>query len=85
MIMQEQATSTTNQQGTDLLRNRFMYRNATELGRGWRFSFVGTGENVNVLRPTLAYAPPSEGAGPAGDDVVACRTVGQGLSGVDSP
>src|SRR6266568_3497263 len=52
VIMQEQATSTTNQQGTDLLRNRFMYRNATELGRGWRFSFVGTGENVNVLRPT---------------------------------
>src|SRR5438128_9339597 len=31
-VIQEQATSTTNQPGTDLLRTRIMYRNATELG-----------------------------------------------------
>jgi hypothetical protein len=62
VVLQEQAASTTSQQGTDLLRSRFMYRNATELGGGLRFSFVGTGENVNVLRPTLAYEPPSNSA-----------------------
>ena len=62
VVLQEQATSTTNQQGTDLLRSRFLYRNATELGAGWRFSFVGTGENVSVLRPTLAYEHPSDAA-----------------------
>jgi hypothetical protein len=62
VVLQEQATSTTDQKGTDLLRSRFMYRNATELGGGLRFSFVGTGENVNVLRPVLAYEPPSSSA-----------------------
>jgi hypothetical protein len=62
VVLQEQATSTTNQQGTDLFRSRFMYRNSTELGEGWRFSFVGTGENVSVLRPTLSYEPPSGSA-----------------------
>ena len=62
VVLQEQATSTTDQKGTDLLRGRFMYRNATELGAGWRFSFVGTGENTDVLRPSLAYDPPSKSA-----------------------
>jgi len=61
-IIQEQATSTTDQAGTDFLRSRFMYRNATELGKGWRFSFVGTGENFDVLRPKLAYESPSKSA-----------------------
>src|SRR3954466_10080680 len=32
VILQEQANSTTGQKGTDSLRSRFMYRNATELG-----------------------------------------------------
>jgi hypothetical protein len=62
IVVQGQATSTTNQKGTDLRRSRFMYRNATELGGGLRLSFVGTDENVNVLRPALAYDPPSKSA-----------------------
>src|SRR5437667_1675261 len=37
IVLQEQATSATNQPGTDLFRSRLMYRNATELGSGWRF------------------------------------------------
>src|SRR5207248_9165112 len=42
VVIQEQATSATNQQGTDLTRSRFMYRNATEVGRGFRFSLTIT-------------------------------------------
>jgi hypothetical protein len=61
-VIQEQATSTTNQPGTDLLRTRVMYRNATELGGGLRFTLTVTGENVNVPRPALAYDLPSGSA-----------------------
>ncbi len=62
VILQEQANSTTGLPGTDSLRSRFMYRNATELGGGWRISFTGTGENLSVLRPSLTYEPPSNSA-----------------------
>src|SRR5438445_8175262 len=61
-VIQEQATSTTNQPGTDLLRTRVMYRNATELGGGLRFTLTVTGEHVNVPRPALAYDLPSGSA-----------------------
>src|SRR5439155_1567254 len=61
-VIQEQATSTTNQPGNDLLRTRVMYRNATELGGGLRFTLTVTGENVNVPRPALAYDLPSGSA-----------------------
>jgi hypothetical protein len=40
------------------LRNRFMYRNATELGKGFRLSAVVVGETLAAPRPKLAYDPP---------------------------
>ena len=59
-VLQQQDTSTTSKAGSQLFRSRFMYRNATELGRGFRFSATITGENVNVLRPAVAYEPPTQ-------------------------
>jgi hypothetical protein len=58
-VSQQQDTSTTDKAGTQLLRNRFIYRNATELGRGFRFTARATAETASALRPTLAYSPPS--------------------------
>src|SRR5205823_5279831 len=46
----------------ELARARFIYRNATELGRGFRFSFTATGENTDVPRPSTVYEPPSKSA-----------------------
>lgn len=54
-IMQQQDTSTTNKSGTQLFRSRFLYRNATELGAGFRFTATLTGENTSVPRPSLPY------------------------------
>ena len=59
LVMQQQDTSTTAKAGTQLFRNRFLYRNATELGRGFRITATVTGENTSVTRPTLSYEPPS--------------------------
>jgi hypothetical protein len=62
IVMQQQDTSTTNKAGTQLFRSRFMYRNATELGQGFRFTGTITGENTAVPRPTLVYDPPVHSA-----------------------
>ena len=35
-----------------------MYRNATDMGKGWRISTVVTGYNDSALRSTSAYNPP---------------------------
>jgi hypothetical protein len=35
VVMQQQDTSTTDRPGTQLFRSRFLYRNATELGKGF--------------------------------------------------
>jgi hypothetical protein len=61
-VMQQQDTSTDNKAGTQLFRSRFIYRNATELGKGFRFTPTITGENTSALRPSLAYDPATSSA-----------------------
>ena len=56
-VMQEQVTSTTDQPVTNLFRPRLMYRNATELGKGFRLSAVVTGETESAPRPAMKYDP----------------------------
>ena len=60
LVTQQQDVSTTGKPGTQLFRNRLMYRNVTDLGRGFRFTATITGENVSVPRPSLAYDPPAK-------------------------
>lgn len=60
VVMQQQDASTTGKAGTQLFRSRFLYRNATELGKGFRISATLTGENQDVLRPSLSYDPPNK-------------------------
>jgi hypothetical protein len=55
---QEQLSSSTNAPVLGLMRARFMYRNATDLGKGFRFSGIVTGENERAPRPSLKYEPP---------------------------
>jgi hypothetical protein len=57
-VGQEQLSTSTNAPLVGLFRGRFMYRNATEFGRGIRFSAVIVGENESAARPSLAYEPP---------------------------
>jgi hypothetical protein len=61
-ILQQQDTSTDNRPGSQFFRSRFMYRNATELGGGFRISATITGENFAAPRPALAYEPGSNPA-----------------------
>lgn len=56
-VMQEQGTSVGSQPYTNFFRPRFMYRNVTELGRGFRFSGTVTGETESAARPSLPYDP----------------------------
>jgi hypothetical protein len=56
-VTQGQVSSLTNEPVLDTLRARFMYRNATELGKGFRLSAVVTGENESSKRPALNYEP----------------------------
>ena len=60
MVFQDQNTSTTDRPGTQLLRNRFIYRNATELGHGFRLTALVTAETDHAPRPALAYDPPTQ-------------------------
>jgi hypothetical protein len=57
-VGQEQVNTSTNSPMVGLFRGRFMYRNATEFGRGFRFSATVVGENESVPRPSLSYEPP---------------------------
>ena len=59
VVLQQQDVSTTGKPGTQLFRARFIYRNATELGRGFRFTGTITGENTSVVRPSLPYEGPA--------------------------
>ena len=59
-VLQQQDVSTTGKPGTQTFRSRFMYRNATELGKGFRFTATITGENLSAPRPSLAYDLPSK-------------------------
>ncbi|HTS25923.1 MAG TPA: hypothetical protein VMH81_08605 [Bryobacteraceae bacterium] len=58
-VMQQQDASTTDKPGSQLFRNRFIYRNATELGHGWRITATVTGETASAPRPTLSYDLPT--------------------------
>jgi hypothetical protein len=61
-IVQQQDTSTDGRPGSQFFRSRFMYRNATELGGGFRITATITGENYAVPRPALAYDSGSRAA-----------------------
>jgi hypothetical protein len=52
---QEQVSTSSGAPVRGILRSRFFYRNATELGKGWRFSAVVAGENESAARPNLGY------------------------------
>jgi len=56
-ITLEQITSSTGQPWTGLLRARLMYRNAFDLGNGFRVSSILSFENVSAPRPSLSYEP----------------------------
>ena len=57
-VGQEQLSTSTNAPLLGLFRGRFMYRNATEFGGGFRFSATVVGENESAARPSLVYEPP---------------------------
>jgi len=61
-VLQQQDVSTTSRPGTQLFRGRFLYRNATEFGRGFRLTLTLTGENTGAPRLPLTYDPPSKPA-----------------------
>lgn len=58
VVGQETVSTSTDAPITGVFRSRVMYRNNTELGRGFRVSAVVVGENVAVPRPNRAYDPP---------------------------
>ncbi|HUS07177.1 MAG TPA: hypothetical protein VMZ52_12800 [Bryobacteraceae bacterium] len=57
-VTQETLSSATGKAVTGVLRNRWMYRNATELGKGFRVSTVVNIENEEAPRPLLKYERP---------------------------
>lgn len=61
-VLQQQDVSTGGKPGTQVFRSRLLYRNATELGKGFRFTATLTGENRSALRPALYYDPPAAAA-----------------------
>jgi hypothetical protein len=58
-VIQEQGTWATGQPVANLFRPRLMYRNVTELGKGFRVSALVSAESEHVLRPALKYEPAS--------------------------
>ena len=58
-VIQEQETWATNKPDANLFRPRLIYRNVTELGKGFRVSGVVSAESEHVLRPALRYEPPA--------------------------
>jgi hypothetical protein len=52
---QEQIAGGTGLPTRGILRSRFFYRNATELGKGWRISAMIGGENESAARPNFVY------------------------------
>jgi hypothetical protein len=61
-MIRQSDVSTTGKPGTQTFRSRFIYRNATELGRGVRLTGTITGENTKAPRPSLAYNLPAKPA-----------------------
>jgi hypothetical protein len=58
-VIQEQGTWATGQPADNLFRPRLMYRNVTDLGKGFRVSALVSAESERLLRPTLPYEPAS--------------------------
>ena len=58
-VIQEQQTWATDEPIANLFRPRVMYRNVTDLGRGFRVSALVSAETEHVQRPALGYDPPS--------------------------
>lgn len=58
-VFTEQGSWTTRQAGTNTFRPRLMYRNVTELGKGFRLAGIVTGETEFAPRPPLPYDPPA--------------------------
>jgi hypothetical protein len=58
MVSLEQVSTGTNQPVLGRFRSRLMYRNATELGRGFRVSAIFMGENEHTPRPSTPYERP---------------------------
>ena len=58
-VIQEQETLSTGKPAANLFRPRLMYRNVTDLGRGFRASGIVSVESEHVLRPALGYEPPA--------------------------
>ncbi|HZR29121.1 MAG TPA: hypothetical protein VFA71_10085, partial [Terriglobales bacterium] len=54
-VTQVQVSKTTDKPLVDTVRSRLMYRNATELGDGFRLSAVVMSENESSKRPALGY------------------------------
>lgn len=57
-VMLERVSTNTNQPVLGTMRARFMYRNATELGKGFRLTATFGVENRAAMRPSLGYDPP---------------------------
>jgi hypothetical protein len=58
-VIQEQQTWAADRPAANLFRPRLMYRNVTELGKGFRVSALVSAETEHVQRPALGYDPPS--------------------------
>jgi len=58
-VIQEQQTWITDQPTVNLFRPRLMYRNVTELGKGFRVSALVSAESEHAPRPELRYDPAS--------------------------
>jgi hypothetical protein len=56
-VMQQQDVSTDGKPGSQVFRTRLYYRNATELGDGFRITATIMGDSEPALRPSLAYEP----------------------------
>ena len=56
-MLQERVSTSTGQPIIGRARARALYRNATELGRGFRVSLTVSGETASSPRPRLAYQP----------------------------
>lgn len=59
-VIREQETWATNKPAANLFRPRLMYRNVTELGKGFRVSGVVSAESEHVLRPARRYEPAAD-------------------------
>ena len=56
-VGQETVSTNTGAPILGAMRNRFMYRNATEFGKGFRFTSIVVGETLAAARPNNAYDP----------------------------